>query len=111
MNSQTQPKSAAAGTTVESRNLRRLVQGVVTSDKMNKTIVVRSNFLVRHPVYKKYMRKHSIYKAHDEDNVAKTGDLVEIQETRPLSKTKHWRLVRVVKPAGVSVETIAAPQV
>lgn len=78
---------------------RRTVRGLVVSDSMDKTIVVRSERLVKHPVYKKYMRKFTKYYAHDESNTANKGDTVEISETRPLSKKKRWRLLEVVVTA------------
>ena len=76
---------------------RKIVVGQVTSDKMQKTIVVRSERLVKHPKYGKYLKHHTAYKVHDGKNEAKVGDLVEIMETRPLSRTKSWRLVRILK--------------
>ena len=75
---------------------RRMVQGVVVSDKMDKTIVVRTERLTVHPVYKKFMRRFTKYYAHDENNTAKEGDKVEIALTRPLSKKKRWRLFQVL---------------
>ncbi len=75
---------------------RRTVKGVVVSDKMDKTIVVRSERLTVHPVYKKFMRRFTKYYAHDENNTAKEGDKVEISLTRPLSKKKRWRLHEVL---------------
>ena len=75
---------------------RRTVRGVVVSDKGDKTIVVKVERLVLHPMYKKYVRKHTKYYAHDEDNKAQAGDTVEISQTRPMSKLKRWRLVDVV---------------
>lgn len=85
-----------AETTIAARNPRKVAQGVVVSNKMNKTIAVKISYLVKHPLYKKYIKRHTVHKAHDEENIAKEGDVVEIQETRPISKTKHWRLLRVV---------------
>lgn len=79
------------------RGNRKTAVGIVTSDKMQKTIVVKTERLVRHPVFGKYVRKYTVYKAHDEKREAKVGDRVEIMETRPLSATKRWRLVRVVE--------------
>lgn len=67
------------------------------SDKMDKTIVVVINRLVQHPVYKKYIRRRAKFKAHDEHNHAREGDTVEIVQTRPLSRTKRWRLSRVME--------------
>lgn len=97
--------------TAESRvNPRTRKTGIVTSDKMQKTIVVRVTRRLRHPVYGKVMDKSIKFKAHDEKNEAKTGDLVEIEETRPLSRDKRWRLVRIVKKGAAPqpvAETIA----
>ena len=76
---------------------RKTVSGVVTSNKMSKTITVKSEKLVKHPKYGKFVRRTTTYKAHDEENKASIGDKVEIAETRPLSKTKRWRLVGIVK--------------
>jgi small subunit ribosomal protein S17 len=76
---------------------RKTVNGVVTSNKMFKTITVKSEKLVKHPKYGKFVRRVTTYKAHDEENKASIGDKVEIAETRPLSKTKRWRLVRIVE--------------
>ena len=85
---------------MSTRTSRRTVVGVVTSDAMDRTIVVREDRRVRHPKYGKYIRRRSIYKAHDEGNQAHVGDQVEIMESRPLSRTKSWRLLRIVKPAA-----------
>jgi len=82
--------------TVSKRGQRRTVTGVVTSDKMNKTRRVEIPRLVKHARYGKYIRRRTICHVHDETNESHKGDLVEIMESRPLSKTKHWRLVRVV---------------
>ena len=81
------------------RGTRKTVVGKVTSDKMAKTIAVRCDRLVKHPLYGKFVRRWTTYKAHDEQNEAQIGDTVEITETRPLSKTKRWRLTRVVEKA------------
>ena len=78
------------------RGRRKGVTGVVTCDKMEKTIVVKVERLVQHPKYLKYVRRWTSYKAHDENNEANIGDTVEIMETRPLSKTKCWRLLNIV---------------
>ena len=80
-------------------NRRRVKQGRVVSDKMEKTIVVVSETRVPHPVYAKIVRKSSRFKAHDEKNDAKVGDVVRIQECRPISKEKRWRLLEVVERA------------
>ena len=81
------------------RNLRKTRVGVVTSDKMDKTIVVAVRDNVRHPLYKKIVKKTYKLKAHDETNDAKIGDTVRVMETRPLSKDKRWRLVEVMERA------------
>ncbi|NQT95160.1 MAG: 30S ribosomal protein S17 [Candidatus Omnitrophica bacterium] len=74
----------------------KVLTGTVTGDKMDKTIVVKVMSLDKHPVYKKIIRKHNSFKAHDEKNSAKIGDTVRIIATRPLSKHKRWRLIEVV---------------
>jgi small subunit ribosomal protein S17 len=81
------------------RAMRKTRTGRVVSDKMQKTIVVSIERRVAHPVYGKMMTRSKNIKAHDEENTAKTGDLVRIAETRPLSKDKRWRLVEVVERA------------
>jgi len=81
----------------EERNRRKVRLGVVFSDKMDKTITVVVENRKRHPVYNKILTSSTKLKAHDEKNEAAQGDLVEIMETRPLSATKRWRLVRVVE--------------
>lgn len=88
--------------TTEGRGQRMEVVGEVVSDKMNKTISVLIYRLVRHKKYGKFMRRSSVFKAHDEKNVAKIGDTVRIYQTRPLSKTKRWALAEVVKAAKVT---------
>ncbi|GIW99831.1 MAG: 30S ribosomal protein S17 [Pirellulaceae bacterium] len=75
----------------------RVLIGVVTSDKAAKTRRVEINRLVQHPKYKKYVRRRTVCHVHDEDNESALGDTVEIQECRPLSRTKRWKLVRVVE--------------
>ena len=77
----------------EPRNLRKERTGVVVSDAMDKTVVVQAERRIQHPVYGKFLRRSKKYYAHDEQNEAKKGDQVRIAETRPLSKTKRWRLV------------------
>lgn len=81
------------------RNLRKARVGKVVSDKMDKTIVVAVEDNVKHPLYKKVLKHTVRFKAHDENNECKTGDRVEIMETRPLSKDKRWRLVKIVEKA------------
>jgi small subunit ribosomal protein S17 len=78
---------------------RQVLEGVVTGYKANKTISVQVPMMVKHPKYKKYMRQDSLYHAHDEHNEAKEGDRVAIVAARPISKTKHWRLVKVLEKA------------
>ena len=84
---------------MEVRNLRKQRKGVVVSNKMNKTIVVASKFKEKHPIYGKFVSKTKKYHAHDEKNECGIGDTVLIMETRPLSKTKRWRLVEIVEKA------------
>ena len=89
----------AKATTTEAldRNLRKTRIGVVTSNKMTKTITVKVERKVKHPIYGKFVKKSTSFHAHDEKNEASIGDIVRIMETRPLSKTKRWRLVEVVE--------------
>ena len=102
----------------EARTSRLSVTGVVTSTKMKDTIVVREERTVRHPLYGKYIRRHAKYYAHDAGNTAGTGDEVEIIQTRPISKLKNWRLLRIVRKSegGVAhadtdaLPSVAAPQ-
>ena len=77
---------------------RKVRQGIVVSDKMDKTVTVQIERLVRHPMYKKYVRQRKKYKAHDPENQCHVGDLVSIMEIRPLSRDKHWRVQTVLKP-------------
>lgn len=83
----------------ENRTRRKVRTGVVTSDKMQKTIVVTVKNLVKHPFYGRILKRNKKFKAHDENNDAHIGDTVEIMETRPLSKDKCWRLVRIIERA------------
>jgi small subunit ribosomal protein S17 len=83
----------------DARGYRKVRRGYVTSDKMDKTIVVEVEDRVKHPLYGKVVRRSSKIKAHDEQNSAGIGDLVLITETRPLSATKRWRLVDIVEKA------------
>jgi small subunit ribosomal protein S17 len=91
----------------QARGTRRVAVGVVTSDKMNKTRRVELPRLVKHQRYGKYIRRRTICHVHDESNESRLGDMVEIVESRPLSKTKHWRLIRVVTKAKVLPQTEA----
>ncbi|WP_126974118.1 30S ribosomal protein S17 [Gynurincola endophyticus] len=81
------------------RNLRKTRTGVVTSNKMDKTITVAVERKVKHPIYGKFVKKTTKFHAHDEKNETGIGDTVKIMETRPLSKTKRWRLVEIVEKA------------
>ena len=81
------------------RNLRKMRIGIVTGDKMDKTITVAIERKVKHPIYGKFVKKTTKYHAHDEKNECGVGDTVKIMETRPLSKTKRWRMVEVVEKA------------
>jgi len=76
---------------------RKVRIGTVISDKMDKTVVVQVETLVRHPLYKKVIRRRAKFKAHDEENKCRVGDVVKIMETRPLSKEKRWRVVEIVQ--------------
>ena len=82
---------------MENRGIRKSKVGMVVSDRMEKTVVVRVERLVAHPVYKKFVKKRTTYKAHDEKNEYQVGDRVEIVETRPLSKEKRWRVSRLIE--------------
>ena len=90
-----QPAAAATDT----RNSRKVRQGKVVSSKMNKTLIVAIERLVQHPLYKKYVKRTTKLYVHDETNDAREGDTVLVMETRPLSKTKRWRLINVVERA------------
>jgi small subunit ribosomal protein S17 len=95
-----QPQAAGAGTdATPAKGARKVRQGVVVSDKMQKTVVVRVDRRVPHPIYGKMVTRSKKFKAHDEENSAKTGDLVRIVETRPLSKDKRWRVLEIVERA------------
>ena len=83
----------------EKRNNRKTKIGVVVSDKMDKTIVVSVVSNVKHPLYKKVVKITKKFKAHDENNECKIGDTVEIMETRPISRTTHFRLLRIIEKA------------
>lgn len=84
------------------RGNKKLLVGVVMSDKMDKTVVVKVDDIVKHPVYKKYIKRNVTFKAHDENNACATGDKVMIVESRPMSKDKRWR-VREILEKHVSV--------
>ena len=84
---------------METRNLRKERTGVVTSNKMDKSITVAIKWKEKHPIYGKFVNKTKKYHAHDENNECGIGDTVKIMETRPLSKTKRWRLVQIIERA------------
>ena len=84
---------------MEARKLRKTRQGVVLSNKMDKTIIVAAKFKEKHPIYVKLISKTKKYYAHDEKNEVNLGDIVQIMETRPLSKLKRWRVVKIVERA------------
>jgi small subunit ribosomal protein S17 len=86
---------------MKKRGLQKSQTGVVISDKMDKSVVVQVDRLVRHPMYKKYVRRRAKYVAHDETDSCKVGDRVLIRETRPVSKTKRWRVSEVLEKAVV----------
>jgi small subunit ribosomal protein S17 len=94
----------------QERGKRKSAVGVVTSDKMNKTRRVEIPRLVKHPKYSKLIRRRTICYAHDERNESRVGDTVEIMETRPLSKMKRWRLVRIVTKAKAEVGSAPAAE-
>lgn len=93
----TTPESGDAG------KVRRTVRGIVVSNAMEKTIVVKAERLVPHPKYRKFVRRHTKFHAHDEDNRARVGDFVELVMTRPLSKTKRWLLDEIIREAPADV--------
>jgi len=82
------------------RGHKRTITGVVVSNKMNKTIVIRAERLVKHPVFHKYVKRYVRYKAHDEKNICNMGDKVLIVESRPLSREKRWQLRKIMEKAG-----------
>ncbi len=84
---------------MEERNLRKVMIGTVTSDKMDKTVVVSVETSVRHSIYNKTMKRTYKLKAHDEENKCHVGDKVKVMETRPLSKEKRWRVVEIMEKA------------
>lgn len=81
------------------QKVERTVVGRVSSDKMDKTITVLVERLVKHPIYGKYIKRSTKFHAHDENNICKVGDLVEIKQSRPMSKLKSWTLVKVIEEA------------
>jgi small subunit ribosomal protein S17 len=93
------PEGSAPETETHTRGRRKVRVGVVVSDKMDKTVLVRIDRRVRHPLYKKTVARANKLAAHDETNDAHVGDLVRVVETRPLSKSKRWRVVEIVERA------------
>ncbi len=81
------------------RSLPKTKVGKIVSNKMNKTVVVSVERLIKHPVYKKYIRRTRKLYAHDKDNSCQIGDIVKVMETKPMSKTKHWKVIQVVERA------------
>jgi small subunit ribosomal protein S17 len=102
-----QPQATGAAEQAHEQGRRQQKVGRVTSDKMQKTIVVAVESLKRHPIYKRTYKYTTKFKAHDEQNSARIGDTVRIEETRPLSKEKRWRLVEIIKRA----EQTVAPEI
>ena len=90
-------EATATTTASVERNLRKTRVGIVSSNKMDKTIVVKVERKIKHPLYGKFLKKTTSFHAHDEKNECSIGDTVKIMESRPLSKTKRWRLVEVVE--------------
>src|SRR5215211_3239233 len=105
-----QTTTETAGKTVK-RSQIRTIEGVVASDKGDKTIKVVVNYQTKHPKYGKYLKRRTVLHAHDEKNDAKEGDTVEIAECRPLSKTKHHRLLRIVQRAPEKAVQVSAEEV
>ena len=97
------PAKAVAATPVETKLHRRSMVGMVVSDKMNKTRVIRVERQVKEEMYGKYVTKSSKFKAHDEENRSKTGDLVNIVESRPLSREKRWAVQKIIRAASGQV--------
>jgi small subunit ribosomal protein S17 len=102
------PKTASKETVDLDRSRRRTVTGVVSGDKMDKTIKVRVDRFVQHPMFEKTLKKSYVVYAHDEKREARTGDKVELMETRPLSKLKTWRLLAVLQKAAGGAEDARA---
>lgn len=92
-------QGAPATGSPKARTSRKVMRGTVTSTKMDKTVVVQVDRKVRHPLYEKFVSRRTKLYAHDENNEAKVGDVVDVTQTRPLSKLKSWRLLRIVQSA------------
>jgi small subunit ribosomal protein S17 len=99
MENQTTNQAAQPAQESPVRAKRKVRTGIVSSNKMNKTITVQVERKIKHPIYGKFLKKTTSFHAHDEQNEAGIGDTVRIMETRPLSKTKRWRLVEVIEKA------------
>lgn len=84
---------------MKTRGFRRQIQGIVTSDKMDKTVTVLVERIIKHKLYKKYVKQHTKFAAHDENNLCKIGDKVIITESRPISKMKRYRVSKIVEKA------------
>ena len=93
------PETSGTDTTATERKARKTREGLVVSDKMDKTVVVSVEDRVKHPMYGKVLRRSTKYKAHDEQNECGIGDRVLLMETRPLSATKRWRVVQILEKA------------
>jgi len=106
-----QTGQAATAETAEDRSQMRTITGVVASDKGHKTIKVVVNYQTRHPKYGNFLKRRTVLHAHDEKDEAKEGDTVEIAECRPLSKTKHHRLLRIVQRAPERAVQVSAEEV
>src|SRR5688572_33093694 len=104
-------KTKGTPKSTEPRSLLRTIEGVVASDKGDKTIKVVVNYQTKHAKYGKYLKRRTVLHAHDEKNDAKEGDKVEIAECRPISKTKHHRLVRVIERAPEKAVQVSAEEV
>ncbi len=102
---------ADTATETKQRPHLRTIEGVVASDKGNKTIKVLVEYQTKHPKYGKYLKRRTVLHAHDEQNEAKEGDTVELAECRPLSKTKHHRLIRIVRKAPEKAVQVSAEEV
>ena len=111
MAAQTKEKKQGTPPANLDRSQLRTITGVVASDKGDKTIKVVVNYQTRHPKYGKYLKRRTVLHAHDETNDAKEGDTVEIAECRPLSKTKHHRLLRIVQKAPEKAVQVSAEEV
>ncbi len=104
-------KEQQTATATSERSQLRMIRGVVGSDKAAKTIKVVVEYQTRHPKYGKYLKRRTVLHAHDETNEAKEGDTVEIAECRPLSRTKHHRLLRIVQKAPERAVQLSAEEV